>query len=107
MANSVYLSYDMNKIFNNPADQACHQVEKTVLAGAAFFVWMGFFYYLINWFGLAGLGLIVIFPILILSTVGTGLYTVAIYRLGRIHWLPRLLLDAGVLFLFYLLVLRK
>lgn len=97
----------MEKTFNSPIDQACHQAEKTLFAGAAFFIWMWFFYYLVNVLGLAGLGLLLIFPILILSIVGAGIYTVAVYRLGRIHWIPRLLLDAGVLLLFYFLVLPK
>jgi len=95
----------MEKRFNGPLDQALHQFERTLLAGAAFFVCMWFIYYVVNFLGWAGLGLILLFPILLLSVVGAGMYATAIYRLGRIHWAPRVLLNAGVLLLFYFLVL--
>lgn len=93
--------------FDTPADQGWYKLESTLLAGVAFCVWASLLLHLVNWLGWEQLGLILFFPILFLAVAGAGLYTVVVYRVARIHWMPRLLLDVGVLVLFLMLVVRR
>lgn len=104
---SAHSSLADGKPFDTPADQGWYKLESTLLAGAAFFVWWSLLLHLTTWLGWGGLGFILFFPELFLALAGAGLYTVVVYRVGRIHWMPRLLLDVGVLVLFQMLVLPK
>lgn len=91
--------------FETPAEQGWYKMESTLFAGLAFGVWWALLLHLANWLGWAQLGLILFFPIIILAVIGAGLYTVAVRRIGT-NWLPRLMVDAGVVLLFLKLVVR-
>lgn len=102
---SPHSSLADGKPFDTPADQGWYKLESTILAGAAFFVCWSLLLHLTTWLGWGDLGLILFFPVLLLALAGAGLYTVVVYRVGRIHWMLRLLLDGSVLVLFRMLVL--
>lgn len=91
--------------FETPAEQGWYKLESTLFAGLAFAVWAMLWFYVANWLGWGQLGLILYFPILFLSIIGAGLYTVAVRRIGA-NWIARLLVDAGVVLLFLKLVVR-
>ncbi len=107
LSTSAHSSLASGKPFDTPADQGWYKLESTLLAGAAFFVWWSLLLHLTTWLGLGGLGLILFFPVLLLALAGTGLYSVVVYHVGRIHGMLRLLLDVGVLVLFRMLVLSR
>lgn len=90
-----------DKVFDSPLDQACYQVEKTLLAFVAFLDSWVILDHVIEPSGLGALVRMLVFPFVCLSVVGALIYAEGVYRLGRVHWAPRVLLNAAVLIFFY------
>lgn len=93
-----------DRSFDGPLDQAAHQVEKTLFAAAAFADSWVVLDHVIQPTGVGAVMRMLVFPFIVLSVMGALAYVEATYRLGRIHWLPRVLLDAAVLVFFYAMV---
>lgn len=86
-----------SKEFNNSIDQACYQIEKTLIMLAACVSTTCVFYCILYLLGWSALGWVLFLPFVCLSPIGGYLYIEAVYYIGRTSWPMRLLLDAGVL----------